>query len=160
MFTGDSDKKAWKDHITDYHKDNLPSYVLSASHHGSRTFFKDTEEDKDVYETHVEYIKPTYVIISAPKQKDSPHGHPHNDAMDLYKKHLEEDNIIHLGANVESVIVDIDSDGTIDVRFDKDLIEAYGKGNDDDDDSGGNKNSLGTIAIGAQTSRIDQKPMG
>lgn len=159
MFTGDSDKEAWKEHITDYHKDNLPSYVLSASHHGSRTFFKDSEEDDDVYETHIENIQPTYLIISAPKQEDSPHGHPHDDAMDLYKKHIDEDNILHLGANLESVIIDIDTDGNIEVMTDKELIEVYGKGNDDNDDDSG-KNAARNIFIGSQTSRIDNKPMG
>ncbi len=158
MITGDSDKEAWKEHITDYHKDNLPSYVLSASHHGSRTFFKDDEDDEDVYETHIENIKPFYLIISAPKQKDSPHGHPHDDAMELYKKHVDEDNILHLGVNVESVIVDIDSNGNIEVRTDKELVEAYGKGNDDD--GGDNDNTARNIYIGSQTSRIDNKPMG
>lgn len=158
MFTGDSDKTAWKEHITDYHKDNLPTYVLSASHHGSRTFFKDTEEDEDVYEAHLDNIRPTYLIISAPKQKDSPHGHPHDDALELYKKYIDEDYILHLGANIDSVIVDIDSEGIIEVKIDKELIEKYGKGNDTDDDS--SKNEAKNIFIGAQTSRLDNKPMG
>jgi beta-lactamase superfamily II metal-dependent hydrolase len=161
MITGDSDKEAWKEHITDYHKDNLPSYVLSASHHGSRTFFKDDEDDEDVYEKHIENIKPTYLIISAPKQKDSPHDHPHDDAMDLYKKHVEKDNILHLGKNYESVIVDIDSDGNIEVKIDKELVEEYGKGNDDNDDGDDNSGrNFSSIYIGSQTSRIDKKPMG
>lgn len=156
MITGDSDKEAWKEHITDYHEKNLPADVLSASHHGSRTFFKDSEEDEDVYEKHIETIKPTYLIISAPKQADSPHGHPHDDAMDLYKKHVEEDNILHLGANIESVIVDITSNGDIEVKTDKELIEEYGKGNGDDDN--GNKGN--NVYVASQTSRIDKKPMG
>jgi competence protein ComEC len=118
------------------------------------TFFKHTEEDNDVYETHIENIAPTYLIISAPKQKDSPHGHPHDDAMDLYKKHIDEDNILHLGANTESVIIDIDSHGNIEVKTDKELVEAYGKSDDGDGDKGRN------IYIGSQTSRIDNKPMG
>lgn len=160
LITGDSDKTAWKDHITDYHEDNLPSYVLSASHHGSRTFFKDNEEDEDVYETHIEKIKPTYVVISAPKQEDSPHDHPHDDAMELYEKHVDKENILHLGKNVESVIVDIDSDGSIEVKLDKELIEEYGKGDDDEGDDSDKKKSIGVIAIGSQTSRIDKKPMG
>lgn len=158
LITGDSDKVAWKEHITDYHKDNLPSYVLSASHHGSRTFFKNNEEDKDVYETHIETIQPTYLIISAPKQEDSPHDHPHDDAMDLYKKHVDEDSILHLGANTESVIVDIDSAGNIEVKIDKELVEAYGKGNEDKEDD--RSKSSRNIFIGSQTSRIDNKPMG
>lgn len=159
LITGDSDKEAWKEHITDYHKENLPSHVLSASHHGSRTFFKDDEEDKDVYETHIEHIAPTYLVISAPKQKDSPHGHPHDDAMRLYKKHITEKNIFHLGKNYESVIVDIDSDGILELTFDKELIEEYGKG---DDDKGGNESSkdYSSIYVGSQTSRIDNKPNG
>jgi competence protein ComEC len=161
LITGDSDKEAWKEHITDYHKDNLPSYVLSASHHGSRTFFKDDEDDEDVYEKHIEEIKPTYLIISAPKQKDSPHGHPHDDAMELYKKHVEEDNILHLGKNYESVIVDIDSDGNIEIKIDKELVEEYGKGDDDNDDEDDNKaRDYSSIYVGSQTSRIDKKPMG
>jgi len=159
LITGDSDKTAWKEHITDYHMDNLPSYVLSASHHGSRTFFKDSEEDKNVYETHIENIKPTYLIISSPKQKDSPHGHPHDDALELYQKHVEKDCILHLGENIVSVIVDIDSDGNIEVNFDKELIEAYGKGNDDSGSDDSDK-SARNIFIGSQTSRIDNKPMG
>jgi len=156
IITGDSDKEAWKEHITDYHTANLSAYVLSASHHGSRTFFKDNDEDKDVYEKHIENIKPTYLIISAPKQKDSPHGHPHDDAMKLYKKHVDEDNILHLGANVESVIVDIDSAGNIEVKTDKELIEEYGKGNDE---NGDDNDKARNIYVGSQTSKIDNKPM-
>lgn len=53
LMTGDSDKEAWIEHITEYHKDSLPANVLSASYHGSRTFFKNGKDDKDVYETHI-----------------------------------------------------------------------------------------------------------
>jgi hypothetical protein len=158
LFTGDSDRTAWEEHITEYHKINLPAFVLSASHHGSRTFFKDSEDDEDVYETHLENIKPTYLIISSPKQEDSPFGHPHDDALEIYKKYIDDDNILHLGKNYESVIVDIDSSGGIEVSFDKELIEAYGKGNGDDD--GSDSSTSKSIFIGAQTSRLDKKPMG
>jgi len=164
LITGDSDKKAWKEHITDYHKDKLPAYVLSASHHGSRTFFKTSEEDEDVYEDHIKAIKPTYLIISAPKQENSPHGHPHDDAVELYEKHVDEDCILHLGKNPESVIVDIDDKGNITVTTDKELIEEYGKGDkdtDDDNNKGSKNESIRKASvIGSQTTRIDQKPMG
>ena len=133
---------------------------MSASHHGSRTFFKDTEDDKDVYETHIENIQPTYLIISAPKQKDSPHGHPHDDAMKLYKKHVEEDGIFHLGSGPYSVIVDIDESGNIELNTDKELIEAYGKGNDDDGGEDKEEDKYRNIYIGSQTTRLDEKPMG
>jgi competence protein ComEC len=155
LFTGDSDKTAWKDHITDYHKDKLPSDVLSASHHGSRTFFKNDEDDEDVYEKHIDEIKPTYLIISAPKQEDSPHDHPNDDAMDLYKKHIEEDGIFHLGSTPYSIIVDIDQDGNLSVETDTELIEAYSddKKEEEDDDKR-------NIYIVPSTTRIDNKPMG
>ena len=113
LLTGDSDKTAWKESIKAYYEDNLKSEVLSASHHGSRSFFKDGEDDKDVYEEHIEAIGPEYLIISAPKQKDSLHDHPHDDALDLYKKHIEEGNIFHLGVKGESVVADIDSNGNL-----------------------------------------------
>jgi len=156
IITGDSDKTAWKDHITDHHKNNLKAIILSASHHGSRTFFKDGEEDTDVYEAHIENIKPEYVIISAPKKEDSPHDHPHDDAIELYEKHVSEDNILHLGANYESVIVDIDADGIIEVKTDKELVDSYGNGSDDD----GDDSDYSSISIVPQTDRLDNKPMG
>ncbi len=161
LITGDSDKIAWKDHITDYHTNNLPSEILSASHHGSRTFFKTGKDDKDVYETHIESIKPTYVIISAPKQEDSPHDHPHDDAMELYKKHVDEDGIFHLGSGPYSIIVDIDSDGNMELNTDTELIEVYGNGGDDgDEDVKNDEFNFKDIYIASQTTRLDKKPMG
>lgn len=163
LMTGDSDKAAWNDHITEYHKKNLPSSVLSASHHGSRSFFKNGKDDEDIYETHMETIQPTYLIISAPKQSDSPHGHPHDDAMDLYKKHVDEDGIFHLGSKPYSLIVDIDEEGALEITTDEELIATYGKGNDDDENDDGGKTESDpyrNIYIGSQTTRLDDKPMG
>lgn len=161
LFTGDSDKEAWKSHITDYHTDKLPSTVLSASHHGSRTFFKVNEDDEDIYTDHIEKIQPNYLIISAPKQEDSPHDHPHDDAMDLYKDYIDEDGIFHLGDGPYSVIVDIDDDGNLSVDTDTELIDAYA---DDNDDGGGEKKdrnmSKASTFVIPSTTRIDNKPMG
>lgn len=158
LITGDADKTAWKEHIADYHKDKLPADVLSAVHHGSRTFFKDNEDDEDVYEKHIKEISPSHLVISAPKQSESPHDHPHDDAMDLYKKHLNKDNIYHLGKNRECVIVDIDSDGNGEVKLDQDLVREYGyKPDDDGSNSSGAKKS---VFIASQTTRIDDKPVG
>lgn len=129
IFTGDADKKAWKEHITEYHEDNLSSDVMTASHHGSRTAFKTNEEDKEPYKTHLEKIDATYLVISAPKQKDSPHGHPHDDAIDIYEEYFDKENIYHLGKEPYCVIVDIDSNGNLSISTDKKLIETYGKDN-------------------------------
>jgi len=97
LITGDADYKAWTDHITDYHKDRLPSTVLSVAHHGSRSFFwKDADTDEAPYKNHLKEIKPTYVTVSAPKKKESKHDHPHKAAMDLYKEEVGDDNVFHL----------------------------------------------------------------
>jgi competence protein ComEC len=156
LFTGDSDKQAWKEHITDYHGDKLPADVLSASHHGSRSFFKNGADDADVYKAHLELISPTYLIVSAPKREDSKHGHPHIDAMELYKEQIDADGIFHLGEEPCCVIVDITADGELSLHTDMELIEAYGGGGDDNDNDHG---KYATVNINPSTTRIDDKPM-
>lgn len=115
LITGDADKKAWE-RITEYFGDDLKSDVFSAPHHGSRTAFKESENDEAPYTKHLEKISPDFVVISAPKQTESPHDHPHDDAMSQYEKFVTKDNILHLGKNRESVIVDIDSSGNIEIQ--------------------------------------------
>jgi competence protein ComEC len=159
LMTGDADRVGWEKHIVDYYADVLPAQVLSAVHHGSRTFFKHHGNDNDVYEKHIEKIKPTYLIVSAPKQKESAHEHPHDDAMTLYKKHVKSENTYHTGAKRESVLVDIYPNGSIEVTLDTELVKAYGFDNEDGDE--GSKKSFGAPAIiGSRTSSIDSKPMG
>jgi competence protein ComEC len=80
--------------------------------------------------------------------------------MKLYKKHIEdEENILHLGKNLESVIVDIDADGNVDITIDKELVEEYGKG-DDGEDNGNKAKDYSSIYVGSQTTKIDNKPNG
>lgn len=155
LITGDADYEAWKQHITDYHKDRLPSTVLSAAHHGSRSFFwKDSNTEEDPYKDHLKKIKPTYVTVSAPKKKESRHEHPHDEAMDLYKEEVGNDNVFHLGEKRECIIVDITASGEIDLYPDDELVKKYGKKN-----GGGNSNSK-KAAIPPPVSKLDKKPMG
>jgi beta-lactamase superfamily II metal-dependent hydrolase len=151
LITGDADYDAWTQHITDYHKDRLPSLVLSAVHHGSNTFFwKGDPQDEEPYKDHLNEIGPTYVVVSAPKSNESPHDHPHKEAMKEYRDFVgDENNVMHLGAKRRCVIVDITDDGDVDVYYDEDLIEAYGKDNEEKK----------TPNIGVIT-RVDKKPMG
>lgn len=131
LITGDADYDAWKNHITDYHKDRLASTVLSAAHHGSRTFFwKGDPKDEDPYEDHLDAINPQHVVVSAPKTTESPHEHPHKEAMDLYKEKVGKDNVYHLGKNRECVIVDIKEDGELSIFLDKELVKSYGSDNE------------------------------
>lgn len=152
LITGDADKTAWYKHITDYHAKRLSADVLSAPHHGSITFFKTGDEDP--YTEHLEKIHPTHLIISAPKRSESPHGHPDEEAITIYKEYIEGDNIYHLGKNRECVIVDIHDTGSLDIVMDKDLVEHYGFSKDSD-----NGKYLGA-SVGVITSRMDRKPMG
>lgn len=131
LLTGDSDRTAWEERITDYHAERLSSHVLSASHHGSRTFFKDTEDDAEPYKAHMDEIKPSIVIISAPKQSESKFEHPHDDAIDIYKDYVGKEGILHLGAYRVCIIVDIDINGNVSVIKDTKLVQAYGFDGDD-----------------------------
>jgi competence protein ComEC len=153
LLTGDADYVAWKEHITDYHADRLPSQVLSAAHHGSRSFFMEKEGD-DPYEEHIKKIAAGHLIISAPSRSESDFDHPHKDAIKIYEKHIDKNCIINLGDNKECVIVDIDQNGIIDIYPDKELIEAYGF---DGNDGGGGK---GKKAISIVSTKLDRKPMG
>ncbi len=156
LITGDADYKAWKEHITDYHADRLPSTVLNAAHHGSRSFFwKDDNMEEDPYKKHLEKIKPTYITVSAPKEKESRHGHPHKEALKLYKEEVgTDDKVFHLGKKRECIIVDIYADGDIDLYPNDELVKRYGKKNGD---NGGDDKRTG---IPPTVTKIDKKPMG
>jgi hypothetical protein len=85
--------------------------------------------------------------------------------MELYKKHVEEDGIFHLGSKPYSVIVDIDEKGNITVETDTELIDAYEEKDDHGDDDKEDKEKKNadlkkSIYIIPSSTRIDEKPMG
>ncbi|MBW7992071.1 MAG: competence protein ComEC [Planctomycetes bacterium] len=132
MIPGDADRDAFEKHITKYHKERLGSVVLAASHHGSRTFFRYDEND-DPYLEALDTIDPKYVTISAPKQSESKHDHPHEDALKLYSEKVGSDNVLHTGQNRYCYIFDIFLDGTYSKILDDsgEVTKAYPiKGND------------------------------
>ena len=133
MLDGDADRDAFEKNITEYHKERLPANVLSASHHGSRSFFR-YDKDDDPYKDALEAISPEYVVVSAPKQDESPHGHPHDDAIEMYEDEVGKDNVLHSGKNRECYIFDIKTDSTIEYQVDIDLVDEYGFDNDNNDD--------------------------
>lgn len=159
LITGDADYVAWKDHIADYHKDRLPSIVLSAAHHGSNSFFwKDSTAEGAPYKDHIDSINPTYVVVSAPKSKESKHNHPDKKAMDIYKAEVGKDgNVFHLGENRECIFIDISEKGHINIYPDDELVDVYGN-KDNDDDNGGDINNFNIIP--PPVTKIDKKPMG
>lgn len=158
LLTGDSDLCAWKNHITDYHEERIASEILSASHHGSRTYFKNDKDD-EAYRDHIDKINPSYITVSAPKQSESKHDHPHEDAMDLYNEYVDKDNLIHMGdykGKRVSVIVDIYEDGEINIDIDEDLWNEYKFTDDGDGNDKSEKAILGAYPI----TKLDNKPMG
>jgi len=158
LVTGDADRDAWEKHITDYHKDRLPSAVLSAAHHGSNSFFWKGDPKEEAYEKHLDTIKSTYIVVSAPKSNESQHGHPEKEAMNKYKAKVGEDNLKHLGKNRECIIVDIKDDGeeNIELYPDEELIKEYGMENNEEK----NKENSNKNVSPAVVTRIDRKPMG
>lgn len=164
LITGDSDRTAWEEHITDYHgkeEDNrVAAMVMSASHHGSYTFFRQKREDEgeESYTKHLERIGPTDIIISAPDPEDSQFDHPHKEALDLYEKHVDKDGIHHMGSRGWSLIADFEANGSYDVRNDNgELKETYGLDlPDDGDGNGGQKKGAPTVISQVENSR----PMG
>jgi beta-lactamase superfamily II metal-dependent hydrolase len=90
LLPGDSNKVCWERIYTHY-ADILPSKIMLASHHGSRTFFKRNEDDEEPLIDHLKKIGPEYAVISV--SYPSKHDHPHDDALKLYKQVVAEQNI-------------------------------------------------------------------
>jgi beta-lactamase superfamily II metal-dependent hydrolase len=162
LLAGDADRDAFEKWITQYHKDRMPASVMNGPHHGSRTFFRYEEEDEP-YKDALETIDPTYVVISAPKSNESPHGHPHDSAMELYEVHVGEDNVLHTGKNRTSYICDVYTDGEVVINEDSRLVEEYGRDDDNGDGESAKANAsparVASPAIVTGT-RIDRRPMG
>jgi beta-lactamase superfamily II metal-dependent hydrolase len=156
MIAGDAEWDAFQNHIM-YHKERLGAVALGASHHGSRTFFRETEDEEPFLDA-LKAINPQYVIISAPKKNESKHGHPHDDAVELYAEHVGEANVLHTGENRYCFICDIYSDGQFTITDDKGrLAETYGLKEDDGGDDGAK--ALRETAPMVFT-RVDRRPMG
>lgn len=85
LLPGDSAVNQWKDRIVpNYDEELLEADVFAASHHGSRTFFKEDKEDGP-YKDAIEAIAPNYTLISVGEDND--YDHPHEDALKLYQEH-------------------------------------------------------------------------
>lgn len=94
LFPGDSEHQTWREIVPRFggNPNLLKSNVLIASHHGSRTFFKDKEEDTP-YEEGINKISPNYVIISSIEPNNNSTHPPHKDAIELYEKKCGKENI-------------------------------------------------------------------
>lgn len=139
MLTGDSNLACWE-RILDYYKgrteeetgtDVLKVDVLHASHHGSRTFFKDGGEDTDASLEALETIAPDAVIVSV--GEDNRHDHPHEDMMDAYREQSGEENVYET-RHTGTIVMEIDAGVPYRLVLDPGAYaEDYGWSDDDDD---------------------------
>ena len=150
MLTGDSTKGAWESIVKHYNQDTLlKADVLHASHHGSRTFFRKSEEE-DAYTGHMDAIDPGTVVISVGDENG--YDHPHDDALDEYKK--ESRTIFRTDEDL-TIVLTIHEDGTMDWdgTNDEDFQSKY-ELPDPDDDDGGKKQDGKKEAVKAHVSAV------
>lgn len=95
LFPGDCESEARWGNIIKYFKKWLPSNVLLAAHHGS---INGCVEDA------VKLIGPEYTAISC--GEDNQHGHPHEDAVEIYTKYTSEN--IYITHEVGSILFESD----------------------------------------------------
>ncbi|MBC7077190.1 MAG: MBL fold metallo-hydrolase [Synergistales bacterium] len=107
VFAGDTTWKAWKERIIPCYRDLLQTTILHASHHGSLTFFANSEED-EWYTEHLETMSPDVTVISVGVND---YGHPHPGAVDKYVEHT-----YHYYSD-KGQVVRTDKLGTIVARF-------------------------------------------
>ena len=161
LFAGDSNWLAWE-RITDYDEYDeatLEAKILHVSHHGSRTFFHRKKEDEPL-RAGIERISPEVLIISVPE--DSPHEHPHEDAMDIYREYVTDEENIHL-THKNSLVLSIEDDGSWDVQTDESIQAEY-EFSEEEETSESRNSSTGSAAksipavFGRSRSQLDHRP--
>jgi beta-lactamase superfamily II metal-dependent hydrolase len=175
ILTGDSDLSCWKRVVAYYEgrpdsetgTEVLAAEILHASHHGSRTFFKEDDEDSEAWLDALELIGPDAVIVSV--GEDNRHGHPHDDMMKAYREEAGEDNVFET-CQSGTVVVEVDSGGEYHLVLDPgSYAEDYGWDDDDEEEdgdgdrSGGGGNGPTAAAIAERrrrgsSTRLDNKP--
>lgn len=140
MLTGDSNKACWErvvgyyaDHTDDTGAEVLKSDYLHASHHGSRTFIKDSKDDLDPYLTALDAIDPEIVVISV--GPDSKHDHPHDDMLAVYNDQVDAENVLQTCVT-GTMRLEVETDGAARLVTD-DALGYDGYSWDDDNDDGG-----------------------
>lgn len=133
LFAGDSNRDNWEERIVPHYSDNkiiddkkqinlLDSTILHVSHHGSKYFFVNKNNDDDVYNESMDKISPDYSVVSVAKNNNF--GHPHSLAIDEYKKKTKykrvystsEDKSMYFEIKTNSAVVckkDLDYDSLV-----------------------------------------------
>nr|WP_307726561.1 hypothetical protein [Trichlorobacter sp.] len=138
MLPSDSDWHAWKDHIIPVFKGKtcLNGDILVASHHGSRSFFTDENNDgidlkqnpDTTYLDALKLIDPKITLISCGDY--SQYHHPNVDALKEYKLHTSNKQVYTTNAK-GTFAGCINSDGTWTVVPSRFRSKSIGSGNFD-----------------------------
>jgi competence protein ComEC len=139
LLTGDSNKACWERVVGYYrgHADEtglevLKAQALHASHHGSRTFVKDSKDDPDPYVEALELIDPEIVLISV--GVDSKYDHPHDDMMEIYDGQVGAENVMQTSIT-GTIRLEVEADGTARIVTDDERYLGYAW--DENGDGGG-----------------------
>lgn len=126
LFTGDSSMEAWKERIVPYYSDKsgrpnlLKSNILHVSHHGSYTFFKPKgDKEAEPYTEALNKIDPKISIITV--GADNPHGHPDEEALELYKQYTFNKQVF-MTKDHGSLFVKIEDNGDYSIETEKMII--------------------------------------
>lgn len=112
IFAGDSNCEAWKNKIMEQFKSHLDVDMLHASHHGSRTFFFEKNQDKDQDSPYIEALEatsPDYVIISGCDRDDKVKEDwpPHDDAIELYEEYTGSSGGLYITGEDGNLVFDL-----------------------------------------------------
>lgn len=142
IFTGDTHKGAWESIVKHYEKDGqLEATVLHASHHGSRTFYKDSCEDDEPWTAHLDAIDPEEVIVSV--GAGNQHKHPHSDMMKEYRRRVRDESIFRTDEDL-TIELRIDAKGNRSWQLnDEDFQEKYQLPAEPDDKNDGDDRGKG-----------------
>lgn len=170
LLTGDSNLPAWK-RVYGYYNtrtdesglDVLKADVLHASHHGSRTFVKDSKDD-DPWLDALEAIGPEFVVVSVGAKNR--HEHPHEDMMKVYRDQVPDEDDVMETQHAKTIIFGVEADGSARAPYADDgtLADNYGWQDDDDDGGSGGGGPSGRSGGGGGRSsrrsgaRLDDQP--
>ena len=115
IFAGDSNCEAWKKKVVKNYQSLADANMLHASHHGSRTFFYESGQDKDKddpYVSAVEFISPDYVIISGcdRENKVKEDWPPHDDAIALYEEYTSSTGGVYITGEEGNLVFELKTD--------------------------------------------------
>ncbi|HSZ15343.1 MAG TPA: MBL fold metallo-hydrolase [Solirubrobacteraceae bacterium] len=137
ILTGDANLACWE-RILDYYEGRaeeqtgvevLKADILHASHHGSRTFFKDGDENSEASLEPLETIAPDAVVISV--GEDNRHGHPHADMLSAYVDQVTSEHVLQTKDD-GTLVLRVTGKGSFALAADGRYAEIYGWEEDDD----------------------------